>query len=254
MRSLKITGSSRLATICVRAGLIAGLAASLAACNTTTATDTTGGIPDDYRARHPISLQEGKKTLVLFVGHGRGSLLPTQRAEVLAFARNWQRDATGGVTIDRPMGGATERAANDSLRETMSIIVQAGVPNNGIVIRTFDAAGQKSSWLRLHYPLMVAHAGPCGLWPDDVGADYNVKHFQNKEYYNFGSATSPPWSPIRPTWCSRARKRLRTKASAAIKWTSGARVRTRQPPTPMPRRARSAISANDQIRIANSTG
>jgi pilus assembly protein CpaD len=188
MRSLKITGSSRLATICVRAGLIAGLAASLAACNTTTATDTTGGIPDDYRARHPISLQEGKKTLVLFVGHGRGSLLPTQRAEVLAFARNWQRDATGGVTIDRPMGGATERAANDSLRETMSIIVQAGVPNNGNVIRTFDAAGQKSSWLRLHYPLMVAHAGPCGLWPDDVGADYNVKHFQNKEYYNFGCA------------------------------------------------------------------
>jgi pilus assembly protein CpaD len=188
MRSLKITGSSRLATICVRAGLIAGLAASLAACNTTTATDTTGGIPDDYRARHPISLQEGKKTLVLFVGHGRGGLLPTQRAEVLAFARNWQRDATGGVTIDRPMGGATERAANDSLRETMSIIVQAGVPNNGIVIRTFDAAGQKSSWLRLRYPLMVAHAGPCGLWPDDVGADYNVKHFQNKEYYNFGCA------------------------------------------------------------------
>jgi pilus assembly protein CpaD len=66
--------------------------------------------------------------------------------------------------------------------------VQAGVPNNGIVIRTFDAAGQKSSWLRLHYPLMVAHAGPCGLWPDDVGADYDVKHFQNKEYYNFGCA------------------------------------------------------------------
>jgi pilus assembly protein CpaD len=188
MRSFKITASHRLAAICERAGLIAALAASLAACNTTTATDTTGGIPDDYRARHPISLQEGKKTLVLFVGHGRGGLLPTQRAEVLAFARNWQRDATGGVTIDRPMGGATERAANDSLRETMSIIVQAGVPNNGIVIRTFDAAGQKSSWLRLHYPLMVAHAGPCGLWPDDVGADYDVKHFQNKEYYNFGCA------------------------------------------------------------------
>jgi pilus assembly protein CpaD len=188
MRSLNITPSRRLTTICVRAGLIAGLAASLAACNTTTVTDATEGIPDDYRARHPISLQEGKKTLVLFVGHGRGGLSPTQRAEVLAFARNWQRDATGGVTIDRPMGGATERAANDSLRETMSIIVQAGVPNNGIAIRTFDAAGQKSSWLRLHYPLMVAHAGPCGLWPDDVGADYNVKHFQNKEYYNFGCA------------------------------------------------------------------
>jgi pilus assembly protein CpaD len=188
MHSLSITANRRVAAICVRAALIAGLAASVAACNTTVATDTTGGIPDDYRARHPISLQEGKKTLVLFVGHGRGGLSPTQRAEVMAFAQNWRRDSTGGVTIDRPVGGATERAANDSLRETMSIITQAGVPGHGIGIRTFDAGGQKSSWLRLHYPLMVAHAGPCGLWPDDVGADYNVKHFENKEYYNFGCA------------------------------------------------------------------
>ena len=102
--------------VCTRGLLIAGSAAALAGCNTT-ATDTTGGIPIDYRDRHPIAVKEGKKPLTLFVGAGRGGLSPMQRAEVLAFAQNWKRDATGGVTIDRPVGGANERAINDTLKE-----------------------------------------------------------------------------------------------------------------------------------------
>ena len=68
-------------------------------------------IPYDYRQRHPIALTEGKQSLDVFVGTGRGGLSPMQRAEGLAFAQNWRRDATGGVPIDRPVGGANERAA-----------------------------------------------------------------------------------------------------------------------------------------------
>jgi pilus assembly protein CpaD len=187
MQRLELVPPRRLATLWRRALLIATAAAALAGCNTTTPYDP-GSIAFDYRARHPITVKEGKKTLVLFVGHGRGGLSPAQRAEVLAFAQNWKRDATGGVTIDRPVGGATEHAANDTLKEALSIIVATGVPNSGIGIRPFDAAGEKFSWLRLHYPLMTAHAGPCGLWPDDVGPSYDPKHFENREYYNFGCA------------------------------------------------------------------
>lgn len=172
----------------VRGILIAGFAAALAGCNTTTARDTTGSIPTTYRERHPIALKEGKKTLTLLVGAGRGGLSPMQRAEVLAFAQNWKRDATGGVTIDRPVGGANERAANDTLKEALSIIVQAGVPNNGIGVRPYDP-GEKNATLRLNYPLMVADVGPCGLWPDDLGPTYDPKHYENKQYYNFGCAT-----------------------------------------------------------------
>ena len=172
----------------VRGVLLAGIAATLAGCNATTAADTTNSIPSDYRSRHPISLQEGKKSLALFVGSGRGGLAPMQRAEVLAFAQNWRRDATGGVTIDRPVGGANERAANDTLKETLSILVQAGVPQSGIGIRPYNA-GEKLGSLRLNYPLTVANAGPCGLWPDDLGPSYDTKHFENKQYYNFGCAT-----------------------------------------------------------------
>jgi pilus assembly protein CpaD len=179
---------SRTAAICARGMLIASFAAALAGCNTTTALDTTGSIPLDYRERHPIAVKEGKKTLVLFVGSGRGGLSPQQRAEVLAFAQSWKRDATGGVTIDRPVGGANERSASDTLKETLSIIVQAGVPNNGIGIRTYSA-GNKLGTLRLNYPLIVAEAGPCGLWPDDLGPSYDTKHFENKQYYNLGCAS-----------------------------------------------------------------
>jgi type IV pilus biogenesis protein CpaD/CtpE len=46
------------ARLCTRGLLIAGLAAALAGCKTT-ATDTTGGIPVDYRDRHPIAVKEG---------------------------------------------------------------------------------------------------------------------------------------------------------------------------------------------------
>jgi pilus assembly protein CpaD len=176
------------AVLGARGLLIAGLAAALAGCNTTTAQDTTGGIPRAYRERHPIALKEGKKTLVLFVGAGRGGLSPMQRAEVLAFAQNWKRDATGGVTVDRPVGAANERAANDTLKEALSIMQQAGVPNNGIGIRPYNP-GEKFATLRLNYPLMVADAGPCGLWPDDLGPSYDTKHFENRQYYNFGCAT-----------------------------------------------------------------
>jgi pilus assembly protein CpaD len=178
----------RMTTVCAQGALLAGLAAALAGCNTTVAYDTSENIPNDYRARHPIQIKEGKKTLTVFVGAGRGGLSPTQRAEVLAFAQNWKRDATGGITVDRPVGGPNERSASDTLKEALSILTQAGVPPNGIGVRPYNS-GEKSGSLRLNYPLTVAEAGPCGLWPDDLGASYDAKHFENKEYYNFGCAS-----------------------------------------------------------------
>jgi len=96
----------RTATLGARALLVAGFAAALAGCNTTTTADTTGGIPLAYSERHPITVKEGQKSLVLFVGAGRGGLSPSQRAEVLAFAQNWKRDATGGVSVESGAGGS----------------------------------------------------------------------------------------------------------------------------------------------------
>jgi pilus assembly protein CpaD len=185
----KVSGA-RLATLGARGLIVAALALLAAGCNKTTATsETIDTVPSDYRARHPIALKEGRHSLALHVGPGRGGLSPVQRAEVLAFAQNWKRDATGGVTVDRPTGGPNERAALDTLKEVLSIIQQAGVPNEGIGIRPYESNGRRIAPLRLNYPQVVAEAGPCGLWPDDLGPTYERKHFENQQYWNFGCAT-----------------------------------------------------------------
>src|SRR5439155_427840 len=39
------------------------------------------------------------------------------------------------------------------------------------------------------YPKISAVAGPCGLWPEDIGSSIkNKSYFENKPYYNFGCA------------------------------------------------------------------
>src|SRR5690606_26774393 len=121
------------------AAAIALVAFALAGCNLNSR-ETTGSIPTDYRLRHPISIKEGPRSLELLIGGGRGGLTPSQRAEVLAFANNWRREATAGVTIDRPVGGRNDRAAMDSLKEMLSILVSAGIPNHGIGIRPYRPA------------------------------------------------------------------------------------------------------------------
>lgn len=178
----------RAAGVVLRGLLVAGLAAGTAGCMTS-ARDTTGSIPTDYRARHPITIKEGDRTLTLLVGPGRGGLTPMQRAEVLAFAQTWKRDATGGVTIDRPSGTSNERAANDTIKQVLSILTAAGIPNHGIGVKPYRPADGETAVLRIRYPQMTADAGPCGLWPDDLGPSNDMRHFRNEPYYNLGCAT-----------------------------------------------------------------
>jgi pilus biogenesis lipoprotein CpaD len=236
------------AVLGARGLLIAGLAAALAGCNTTTAQDTTGSIPLDYRERHPIAVKEGKKTLVLFVSSGRGGLSPQQRAEVLAFAQNWKRDATGGVTIDRPVGGANERAAGDTLKEALSIIVQAGVPNNGIGIRTYNS-DNKLGALRLITRSWSRTPAPAGCGPTTSARATTPNTSRTGNITTSAARRSAiwlRWRPSQPTLCSPAPRAPPTPPSAPSASTNGARVTARRRPIPMAARARSAMWANDQ--------
>lgn len=174
------------------AAALMGLAVTLGACQHA-ADNSLAYIdaPADYRQRHPIAVTEADRSIVVFVGRSRGGLTAEQRAEVMGMARDWMREGTGAVTVDVPVDTANARAAQESLREIQASFTAAGVPPRGIIVRKYrpDDPRQMPA-IRVNYPKMTAVAGPCGVWPEDLGPSiYNKSYAQNKSYYNFGCAS-----------------------------------------------------------------
>jgi pilus assembly protein CpaD len=171
-----------------RLAAAAGLAATLAGCYT--AAQNVEAVPSDYRQRHPITLQEGTRTVEVFVGNSRGGLTPAQRADVLALAHVWKREATGGLLLDVPAGTPNERAAGETTHEIQSILTSAGVPPQAIAVRPYRPADSgRLATIKLVYPRITAEAGPCGLWPNDMGPTDFAAWDSNKPYWNLGCAT-----------------------------------------------------------------
>ena len=101
--------------------IVAGFSLFVCACN------TDQQVAGRSRRSDPIIVSvtrsrctEADHTLEVFVGSNRGELNATQRAEVLAFAQTWRREATGGVLVDLPVGTSNERAATESMRTIRS--------------------------------------------------------------------------------------------------------------------------------------
>jgi pilus assembly protein CpaD len=171
------------------AGALVGLAVVLGAC-THTDIEITASVPDDYRLRHPIAIQEADQSVVIFVGHARGGLSASQRADVIGLAQTWLREGTGAISADLPVDTPNARAAASSFREIQALLAAAGVPPRGIVVRHYHPQDPRQmATIRLNYPKISAVAGPCGLWPEDLGPSIkNKSYVENKSYYNFGCA------------------------------------------------------------------
>jgi pilus assembly protein CpaD len=93
------------------------------------------------------------------------------------------------VVIDLPVGASNERAAAESLREIQSILAASGVPPAGIGVRSYRAEQRSVATVRITYPKITAQAGPCGLWPEDIGPSLNRDYAENQPYWNLGCAT-----------------------------------------------------------------
>jgi len=173
------------------AGTLIGLAVALSGCmHTAEEAATTASIPEDYRLRHPIAIEEATKSIVVFVGQGRGGLSAEQRADVIGLAQTWLHEATGAIDADLPVGTPNARMAAGSMREIHALLAAAGVPPRGIVVRQYHPENPRHmAAIRLSYPKISAEAGPCGLWPEDIGPSVKNKgYLENKQYYNFGCA------------------------------------------------------------------
>jgi pilus assembly protein CpaD len=184
-----MTRADRLRTLRLL-GAVAGLSVALGACTYTGVEVVTASVPNDYRQRHPIAIQEANRSIVIFVGHARGGLSASQRADVRGLAQTWLREGTGTIIADVPVDTPNARAAADSFREIRAQLAAAGVPSHGITLRHYhpDDPGTLAT-IRLTYPRIAAVAGPCGLWPEDLGPSIlNNSYSENKPYYNFGCA------------------------------------------------------------------
>lgn len=173
-----------------RALAVVSVAAVLAGCKTTSEVDVVQSIPNDYRQRHPIAVREKVQSLTVFIGNGRGTLTPTQRAEAGALASSWRQEATGGIVIEMPVGAANERAASSASREIRAILTSAGVPGHAVEIRPYQADDPiRLGTIRVNYPRMAAETGPCGLWPRDIGPTTDPIYWSNKPHWNHGCAS-----------------------------------------------------------------
>jgi len=180
--SLDVSRAARLA------GALVGAATALCACTHTDDLVMTASIPDDYRLRHPIVVEEANQSIVVFVGRGGGGLTAEQRADVVGLAQGWFHEATGAIIVDVPVGTPNARAAAGSFREIQSLLASVGVPARSLVAHRYHPQDPRHmAAIRLSYARISAEAGPCGLWPEDLGPSIkNPSYFENKQYFNFG--------------------------------------------------------------------
>jgi pilus assembly protein CpaD len=172
-------------------GALLGLSCALGACNQTTEIVTASVPGNDYKLRHPIAVTEANQSIVVFVGHARGGLSGPQRIDIAGLAQSWVREGTGAIVADVPADPVYGRAAAASYREIRSILMARGVPSNAITERPYQAeyAGTLPT-IKLSYPRIKAVAGPCGLWPEDLGPNIDDAGYnENRPYHNFGCAT-----------------------------------------------------------------
>jgi pilus assembly protein CpaD len=184
-----ITAVDRLRTLRLL-GAVAGLSVALGACTYTGVEVVTASVPNDYRLRHPIAVEEANRSIVIFVGHARGGLSASQRADVMGLAQTWVREGTGPIVADVPVDTPNAAAAANSFREVRALLAAGGVPPRGITLRHYHLDDPRTlATIRLSYPRIAAVAGPCGLWPEDLGpSSLNNGYSENKPYYNFGCA------------------------------------------------------------------
>lgn len=186
MTAFSTAAARRRRCIAQRFLAVGGLAAMLAGCYPQEQA-TIDNYPSDVRARHPITIREGHEAVEVFVSRGRGGLVPSERADVLAFAQGWRRQAMGGIVVDVPVNRQTARATADSMREIFAIFAASGIPRHAVYIHRHPGSGNLAR-IKLSYSRLIAEAGPCGLWPKDIGPAGGKQYLTNEPYWNFGCA------------------------------------------------------------------
>jgi pilus assembly protein CpaD len=145
----------------------------------------TGGIPDDYRTRHPIQLAEVEQSIDIPVASGDRALPIGTQDVVSGFVSEYRTSGAGVLRIAYPSGSANAAAAQGLRRKFRQLVLQSGVASSRISEGTYTATGDDSvAPVRLSFRAIKASTGPCGQWPEDILHSPN-----NTNWENFGCAT-----------------------------------------------------------------
>lgn len=173
-----------------RAAFLLGIVSiAIAGCQTDRI--VTGSVPSDYRDRHPIQINEGIRSVQMFIGTGRSGLTPEQRALAGGFASQWKRYGSGPLTIELPANSANEIASSNTVRELRSVLASSGVPARAIQIKAYQSEQPSNlAPIRLVFPAVRAQvASRCHAGQEDLGPNPSFNSAQNYSMRNFGCAT-----------------------------------------------------------------
>jgi pilus assembly protein CpaD len=146
---------------------------------------TTGGIPDDYRQRHPIVVTEAEQSVDIPVASTDRRLNTAQRDMIRGFAQNYGSRATGPVYLLTPEGSPNSAAARQLRGQVRAELSARGISSSKIVNSSYAAnTFGDAAPIRLTFVGTTAMTSQCGQWPKDMINDFN-----NQNYYNFGCAT-----------------------------------------------------------------
>ncbi len=145
-----------------------------------------GSVPDDYRTNHPIVISEKQEVVDIPVAGTDHRMTFGTMSIVRGFGQQYRANASGSLTIMRPVGSANARAATRVSKQIRRVLVDEGVPAARIHTTTYQAQGQNDAApIRLSFGAIAASVEECGRWPKDLVLNTT----ENKHYENFGCAT-----------------------------------------------------------------
>jgi pilus assembly protein CpaD len=158
----------------------AALLLALAACKPVDRQAVTGGVPDDYRMNHPISIEESVDTMDVPVGLNSQHLTGGMRANVQGFGIKFLNSRSAVIAIVVPRGSANARVAGWLANEIQDTLIGAGVSPKSIELRSYKAnRAEQTAPIRLAYARIAAKTAACGPWQDSM--------MMSKENTNYGA-------------------------------------------------------------------
>lgn len=176
--------------------------------------EITGSVPDDYRLRHPITLEQSARTLDIPVGMHSEKLTPSNVSAISEFARQFQHERAAVAQVMVPSGSNNESSAGYVGKQVRTELLRSGLKANQVDLISYSSPSGIDAPIRLAYPRVEAKVPQCGLHPKGLERDMS-----NRSYFNFGcasqtnlaNAVANPQDLIQPRGWDPKDSNLRTK-------------------------------------------